>query len=247
MEQCRVTSLDRIIERAQSTDRAAQAKQEFDFRTEEFPVNTETGLLVRSRLQVLGKMGLATPCEAGTWDVRSDFLSVLKAMQQMADRQKTLFAHRALVSDERLPLVVTDTRNIKALDGRVLGHGEDENGRNLGRHYMLLEGTDAKIHLIYYAPALEEARSRGDLRTNSFVQLRKLLQNGRPVLKVTSMGDAERLLNNDQFLRQELRRFADEGAALGEHAWDGWLGRYQARLSSALRPQALITPVGVER
>src|SRR5436305_2607269 len=98
-------------------------------------------------------MGWATPCETGTWSIRSDFLAVLKAMQQVADRQKTLSAHRALLSDERLPLVVADPRSIKTLDGRVLGHGEDENGRNFGRHYMLLEGTDAKIHLIYHTPA----------------------------------------------------------------------------------------------
>lgn len=34
--------------------------------------------------------------------------------------------------------------------------------------FMLLEGTDAKIHLIYYTPDLEEARSRGQLGANAF-------------------------------------------------------------------------------
>src|SRR5207237_9965285 len=99
-------------------------------------------------------MGLATEARPGSWDIRSDFLTVLKAMQQVADRQKTLSAHRALLSDERLTLVVTEPRNIKHLEGRVLGHGEDETGKNFGRHYMLLEGTDAMIHLIYYTPEL---------------------------------------------------------------------------------------------
>lgn len=133
----------------------------------------EKALLVDARLNVLQKMGLATKREQGTWHVRSDFLAVLKAMQQVADRQKMLSAHRALVSDERLPFVVTHARSIKTLNGRVLGHGEDETGKNFGRRYMLLEGTDARIHLIYYTPELEEARSRGDLGTNSFIQLRK--------------------------------------------------------------------------
>jgi hypothetical protein len=63
----------------------------------------------------LQKMGLATQPEPASWDVRSDFLTVLEAMQQVADRQKTLSAHRALVSDERLPLVVTEPRNIEQL------------------------------------------------------------------------------------------------------------------------------------
>jgi hypothetical protein len=32
---------------------------------------------------------------------------------------------------------------------------------------LMLEGTDALVHFIYYTPELEEARSRGELRTNS--------------------------------------------------------------------------------
>ncbi|MCX7865477.1 MAG: hypothetical protein N2423_10685, partial [Novosphingobium sp.] len=39
----------------------------------------------------------------------------------------------------RLPLVATDTRNIRRLSGRVIGTGLDE---NKGIPYLLLEGTD---------------------------------------------------------------------------------------------------------
>lgn len=246
VDQCRVTSLDRIINRPQQPDRAGVTTENFEFRTNNLPGSTEQALLLSARFQVLEKMGLATLREAGTWDVRSDFQTVLKAMQQVADWQKTLSAHRALVSDERLPLVVTEPRSIKALDGRVLGHGEDENGKNFGRHFILLEGTDAKIHLIYYTPALEEARSRGDLATNSFVQLKKRFQNGLPMLEVANMGDAERLLNNDQFFRGKVwYRTREDGA--GEPVFGGWLGRYRARVASAVPQKMTRLPAEHER
>ena len=55
------------------------------------------------------------------WKVRRDFETVLKAMQRTSDRQKMLASHGALLSDERLPLVVLDLRKLKTLEGRVLG------------------------------------------------------------------------------------------------------------------------------
>jgi hypothetical protein len=65
---------------------------------------------------------------------------------------------------------------IRQLAGRVLGHGEDEAGKDFGRHYLLLEGIDAKIHLIYHTPELEAPRSRGQLGANSFIELPKRLE-----------------------------------------------------------------------
>lgn len=245
VDQCRVTSLDRVINRAQQPDRAEATTESFEFTTNNQPGSTEQALLLSARLQVLEKMGLATLRETGTWDVRSDFHTVLKAMQQVADRQKTLSAHRALVSDERLPLVVTEPRSIKALDGRVLGHGEDENGKNFGRHFMLLEGTNAKIHLIYYTPALEEARGRGDLGKNLFVQLRKRFENGRPMLEVSSTGDAEQLLLDEDILRGKRTPAVDVSVA--NQNWGGWLGRYQAKLASVAPRRATRLHVDHER
>ena len=124
-------------------------------------------------------------------------------MQRSADRQKMLASHGALLSDERLPLVVLDMRKLRTLEGRVLAHGEEELGKGAGRHYLLLEGTDAKVHLIYYTPEMEEARSRGKLRANSFVRLQKQFENGRPVLEIEDAGDAERVLLNRTISRRE--------------------------------------------
>ncbi len=226
VSQARVTSLDRIIDRANSGDSGY-------FTFQPMTVRPQQGRHLDSRLAFLKTMDLADQAEAGIWKVRPDFMTVLKALQQTADRQRTLAANQALVSDPRLPLVVTEPRNIQKLEGRILGHGEDEGGRNFGRHYLLLEGVDAKIHLIYYTPELEESRSRGQLFANSFIRLQKQFQNGRPMLLAENLGDAERLLNDDKYLREASRRGNPRAVQAPDQIWGGWLGRYRERMTSA--------------
>jgi hypothetical protein len=189
-------------------------------------------------------MGLAEPAGTREWRVRRDFETVLKAMQRASDRQKMLASHGALLSDERLPLVVLDMRKLKALEGRVLAHGEEEAGKGAGRHYLLLEGTDAKVHLIYYTPEMEEARSRGKLRANSFVRLQKQFENGRPVLEVEDSGDAERVLKNKQHLGEVAKMFLARGIVPFDDGWGGWLGRYQAAVK---RTATEMTELQVDR
>jgi type IV secretory pathway VirD2 relaxase len=225
IDQSRVTSLDRIIGRASSVEDQSASKGHFAIQPELAAGKQDQVRHLEARLIFLETMELATQTKPGAWSVRSDFLTVLKAMQQIGDRQRMLAAHQALVSDERLPLVVTEQRSIKRLEGRVLGHGEDEGGKNFGRHYMLLEGTDAKIHLIYYTPTLEEARSCGQLGTNSFVRLQKKFENGRPVLAVENLGNSEKLLENTKHFLQKAQRYARMEDATHE-PWGGWLGRY---------------------
>jgi type IV secretory pathway VirD2 relaxase len=225
VEQCRVTSLDKIIERSNP---APGQNSTFSF-APSLSMKLDQRDLVGARLITLQKMGLASGTQSGEWEIRADFVTVLKAMQELADRQKTLSAHRSLISDERLPVVVTEPGSITRLDGRVLGHGEDETGKNFGRHFMLLEGTDAQIHLIYYTPELEEARSRGQLGTNSFIKLRKRFEHGRRTLELTNLGDADELLKKEDVLRH-LRVNATSATT----TWAGWLGRYQARVRAAV-------------
>jgi hypothetical protein len=47
-----------------------------------------------------------------------------------------------------------------------LVHGEQDTGRQAGRRYFMLAGTDGQVHYVYYTPELEAARSKGWLRTN---------------------------------------------------------------------------------
>jgi hypothetical protein len=67
-------------------------------------------------------------------------------------------------------------------------HGEEESS---GRTYLMLQGTYARVHDVYYTPEVEAARNRGELRTNSFVQLRKSSAEGRPSLEIHDVGDTE--------------------------------------------------------
>src|SRR5207302_2261789 len=136
---------------------------------------------VIARLRTVGSMGLAEAAGADQWLVRQDLETALRALQRLGDRQKILAAHGVPVSDTRLPLAMFDLRNCTTLEGRILVHGEDEGS---GRSFMMLEGTDAKVHCIYHTPQMAEARSRGGLRTNRFVRLRKLFENGRPLLEI---------------------------------------------------------------
>src|SRR4051812_40945847 len=102
-------------------------------------------------------------------------------MQRANDHQRIIAAHGVLLSDERLPFVNLDLRTMKTVEGRVLVHGEEESARGFGGSYLLLEGTDARVHYVQYTPEIEGARSRGQLKTNSFIRLRRLFVDGKPL------------------------------------------------------------------
>ena len=235
VHQHRYTSLDRIIQR--DADRAEAAESPL-FTVNKDPsragLGPSTSLIERraaERLMVLESMGLAESAGPKTWRVRRDFGNVLRAMQRSADRQKTLAAHGALISDERLQMTVLDLRSVTTLEGRILVHGEEESS---GRSYLILEGTDARLHYVYYTPEIEAARNCGELRTNSFVQLRKSSAEGRPALEIDDMGDSDALLRNNGKLRQLGQRLIRSGIIPQDDGWGGWLGRYQKALRDAV-------------
>jgi type IV secretory pathway VirD2 relaxase len=236
----RFTSLDRMILRdAQRTP----AEDAFSFTIVKNPMRTDLGNLARlkeqhlaARLAVLERMGLAESSGPNTSKVRRDFETVLRAMQQATDRQKTLAQHGILMSDERLPVEVLDWRQRTLVRGRVLVHGQDEHS---GRSYLLLEGTDAKVHFMPYTPEMEEARSQGGLRTNSFITMRKLFVAGQPLIEIEELGHSETVLTNGRLLRGIGQLLLKNGNVPNEDGWGGWLGRYQKALCAAF--------VGVEQ
>jgi hypothetical protein len=158
-------------------------------------------------------------------------------MQLAGDRQKTLSAHGAMLSDPRLQIAVLDPRKLSSVEGRVLAHGEEESGNAAGRHYMLLEGTDAMVHLIYHTPEMEDARSIGRLQPNSFVRLQKQFENGRPVLEITDLGTADRILRDRHYLEDRAQALLRRGITPRNEGWGGWLGRYQTALAQAAEGQ----------
>jgi len=228
----RLTSLDRRI--ARSAQETGDGQEYFDVGRNAVQVGSNEPGRIRAqheaaRLAVLQRVGLAESTGPNAWRVRRDFDQVLKAMQQTADRQRTLAAHGALMSDERLPVEVLDQASMTAVEGRVLVHGQDE---NTGRNYLMLEATDAKVYFVHYTREMEEARSRGELRTNSFIRLKKLTAT---LMDVTDLGDAERLLTNPLHLGEIARECIKCGVAAVEAGWGGWLGRYQAALCTKIQ------------
>ena len=234
VHQHRYTSLDRIIQR--DADRGEAVESPF-FTVNKDPsragLGPSTSLIERrtaERLMVLESIGLAESAGPKTWRVRRDFANTLRAMQRSADRQKTLAAHGALISDDRLPMTVLDLRSLTTLEGRILVHGEEEAS---GRSYLILEGTDARVHYVYHTPEIEAARNRGGLRTNSFIQLRKSSAEARPVLELHDMGEADALLLDRRQLREIGQRLIRSGIIPQDDGWGGWLGRYHKALRDA--------------
>jgi len=244
----RYTSLDHIISGANNPARAREStrtrriftisRSPGDRNLQGFAKFQEQH--VAARLMTLEKMGLAEPVGNNSWLVRRDFESILRAMQRVNDRQKMLAEHGALLSDERLQLVVADLRKLKSLEGRVILHGEEEAGRDAGQAYLLLEGTDARLHHIYYTPEIHYARSVGKLRINSFISLRRMFtEDGRPRLEIEDLGDSEKLLRNQRYFQEAARRQIRRGIIPIEDGWNGWLGPVPARQRRRRTPAQL--------
>src|SRR5437762_8990456 len=157
VDQFRFTSLDRMIQRQNPAQAdyfvvqcdTAQPRVGSFFRTQQH---------LAARLAQLGHMELAEGLGQSLWRVRGDFAEVLRMMQRTRDRQRVLAAHGALLSDERLPLAMTDFRELTHLEGRVLAHGQEEFS---DRMYLIIEGVDGNVHFLYQTDEIQKARAEG--------------------------------------------------------------------------------------
>ena len=227
--QKRYTSLDRIINRSNSDVNQVERPESFVVDLSKRPAKPEKHHL-QSRLLFLESMGLAESAGSNRWNVRRDFETVLRGLQRSTDRQRTLASHSALLSDPRLPTCLTDLRKIESLEGRVLGHAEDE---ATGRSYMILEGTDHKVHFVYHTPDIEDARHRGKLKPNAFVQFRHQFSDNKPAVTINDLGDSEELLSQKHYIRTAALAAQKRAAIPVSNGWAGWLGRYDAALAEA--------------
>ncbi len=203
-----------------------------------------------SRLVVLQKMGLADQLNHSDWGVRVDLPAVLRAMQLASDRQKVLASKGVLLSDERLRLNVLDFRNTPEVQGRVLVHGEEEHSNAAGRHYLLLERTDAQVHLIFYTPGMEDARSRGKLKPNSFVRLQKKFVAGQGSVKIEDYGSADLVLKNQALMGRTARSLLMRGTIPMKKAGVGGSGAIKLQFVGLLQSPAigaLATPASDDR
>ena len=226
--QQRFTDIDRALQK-KGQGKGESYQLDYSGRIPTSPAIREARLREIRRLQQLVNMGLARKTGPLSWKVDKSFEQALRQIQIANDRLKSLHEQRATLSDPRLPLVATDTRDIKRLAGRVIGTGLDE---NRGVPYLLLEGTDAKVHYLYHDKAIDEARRAGKMQPGSFVEIERRFaesEDGRKHAQIVIIdkGSAEALLTNQKHLATEALRSAVKQPELPKPGnFGGWLGRY---------------------
>ena len=222
--QLRFTTLDRMIQRhnPQRADYFTVQRDPTRAGLQDFSRAQEHNLA--ARLAKLGQMGLAEGLGHYTWRVRGDFGQLLRTMQKSSDRQRMLARHGALLSDERLPLEFVCFRQLTHVEGRVVAHGQEE---DTDRMYLMVEGVDGKVHLLYQNEDIQNARHKKQLAINSFVRIEKRFSDARPFLQVNDLGGAYELLKDSTYLRNAASRLNRQGIVDLERTWGGWLGQYQ--------------------
>src|SRR5439155_673314 len=121
------------------------------------------------RLEVLVSLGLARRIGAGRWALSRELEPTLRQCQLAGDIMKSRARHQAHLSDPRLPLVVTRIEAGTRLAGRVVGTGLADELRD--RRYLLLEGTDRRLHYILQTPDVERARGQARFHVGDHITL----------------------------------------------------------------------------
>src|SRR6516225_435476 len=95
-------------------------------------------------------MGLAERIGERSWILHPDMEIALREFQRANDVLKTRAKHQGLISDPTAPLVRTELRAGLVLTGKVSGTGLADEAAD--RRYVLLEGTDGKVHYVERPP-----------------------------------------------------------------------------------------------
>lgn len=120
------------------------------------------------RLDTLTRLGVAEKVGHMTWALDNGWDKALKDLQVLQQRTAMVGQGRALMTDPRCPPVVTKIKTGDHLVGRVLGTGMDE---QYDRSFILIEGTDSRVHIVYQNAAIEKQRAEQKLQPRSFVAL----------------------------------------------------------------------------
>ena len=125
------------------------------------------------RLEMLEKLGVAEKVGGMTWALDAGWDKALKDLQVLQRRTAMVAQGRALMTDPRCLPVVSKIKPAGSkpgdhLVGRVLGTGMDE---QYDRSYILIEGTDSRVHIVYQNAAIEKQRAEQKLQPRSLVAI----------------------------------------------------------------------------
>jgi type IV secretory pathway VirD2 relaxase len=119
--------------------------------------------LLIGRLQVLAKMGLAEDRSDGTWAVKADAETTLRALGERGDIVRTM--QRTLGKEQRALAIYDARRGAQPIIGRVIATGYlDELDE---RAYAMVDGIDGRAH---YVPLGK--RDPADFKAGSIVEVR---------------------------------------------------------------------------
>jgi len=140
------------------------------------------------RLQFLEDSGLAEKVGTRTWRLLPGMETALRQAQLAGDIVKSLARHLAHVTDLRAPLVVTPLEIGTRITGRLVGRGWTDELQD--RRYLMLEGTDGRLHYVPLPPAPERIVTARTPRIGDLVTLTRLVSvhQGREIVQTKVEG-----------------------------------------------------------
>jgi type IV secretory pathway VirD2 relaxase len=143
----RLTSIDRALLKRAGTDRMVRPHDRNAFRH-----SVEVG-----RLKKLQSLGLAEPVGRGRWQLREGMTETLRRLGERGDIIRTM--QRAL-NDAKLERGLADSVVQEGVPdhgivGRVVARGLSD--ELTGRQYLVIDGTDGRVHHVNLGPASESA------------------------------------------------------------------------------------------
>jgi type IV secretory pathway VirD2 relaxase len=133
VEQERLTSLDRALQRQASVDIVDLTQQ---------PNDRQRQTLLRARLQRLEAMELAGRIDANQWRLSSNMEQTLTTMGERGDILRTM--HKALKGQQRE--LVLETEPSTAVIGRITAKGLADELNDRG--YLVVDGIDGRAHYV---------------------------------------------------------------------------------------------------
>ncbi|MBU2836556.1 DUF3363 domain-containing protein [Acidithiobacillus thiooxidans] len=190
------------------------------------------------RLDTLERLGIAEKVGPATWALEEGWEKALKDLQILQQRTTMINQGRALMTDPRCPPVVTKIQTGDHLVGRVLGTGMDE---QYDRSFILIEGADSRVHIVYQNNAIEKQRAEQKLQPRALVALSgKSFEKDGKTISYTKVTEYELSIPDQHFKSTEIPKQAlDDALDAGQQPSDKAVTGFQAIWHQQLRDRQL--------
>ena len=192
-----------------------------------------------ARLKFLSRMGLAQKIDSASWLLEANLERTLRERQLSIDIIKSRARHQSHLLDKRAPLAVTKLAPGKGITGRVVGTGLENVERD--RRYLMLEGTDGKLHYLRQTPAIIRARGEGRIGIGEVITLeaREFEKDGRKVnyLRVEQHGELRSMQTDKQIgsrLDLEALKTIEHDGRIDTRGWKGFAGKWRQAMNDRL-------------